>query len=233
MKLAIMQPYFFPYIGYFQMLAAVDRFVIYDDVSYIKNGWINRNRILMNGMPSYFTIQLKGASSNKLINEVEVNEHPNWKKKLFRTLEVSYSRAPYFKQVMEIVEKVFEYSGSTVASWASNSIDQVKTYLEISTETIPSSAAYTNQHLSGTERVLDICKQNGAGTYINPIGGRYLYQKENFAQHGISLYFIETQQILYSQFPNHSFVPHLSILDVLMFNSTEVVHGFLKSYKLL
>ena len=72
MKLAIMQPYLFPYLGYFQLIAAVDKFVFYDDVNFIKNGWINRNRLLISGKVNYITIPLSGASSFLKINQVLV-----------------------------------------------------------------------------------------------------------------------------------------------------------------
>ncbi|MDI9879183.1 WbqC family protein [Flectobacillus longus] len=232
MKLAIMQPYIFPYIGYFQLIKAVDKFVIYDDVNFINRGWINRNRILVNGKDSLFTIPLKEASQNKLINEIEVNWDDAWKAKWFKTLEQSYKKAPFFQQIKPIVEQTLELEKTIFSEIIVENLKLINAYLGITTEIIPSSSIYQNTDLKAQTRILDICLQEKANHYINPIGGIELYQKEIFEEKGMQLNFIKSKPVQYPQLKN-DFVPWLSILDVLMFNSVEQIQTFLDSYELV
>ncbi|PAC31204.1 WbqC family protein [Flectobacillus sp. BAB-3569] len=232
MKLAIMQPYIFPYIGYFQLIKAVDKFVIYDDVNFINRGWINRNRILVNGKDSLFTIPLKEASQNKLINEIEVNWDDAWKSKWLKTLEQSYKKAPFFQQVLPIIEQTLGQEKTIFSEIIVENLKLINAYLDITTEIIPSSAIYQNIELKAQNRILDICLQEKANHYINPIGGIELYQKEVFEEKGIQLNFIKSKPVQYPQLKN-DFVPWLSILDVLMFNSVEQIQTFLDSYELV
>ena len=227
-----MQPYIFPYIGYFQLIKAVDKFVIYDDVNFINRGWINRNRILVNGKDSLFTIPLKEASQNKLINEIEVNWDDAWKAKWFKTLEQSYKKAPFFQQIKPIVEQTLELEKTIFSEIIVENLKLINAYLGITTEIIPSSSIYQNTDLKAQTRILDICLQEKANHYINPIGGIELYQKEIFEEKGMQLNFIKSKPVQYPQLKN-DFVPWLSILDVLMFNSVEQIQTFLNSYELV
>lgn len=230
MKIAIMQPYFFPYIGYFQLINAVDKFVIYDDVNFIKNGWINRNRILINGKDNYLTVHLKDASSFKLINNVNFTGNRN---KLIKTIQQTYIKAPYFKDVYSIIEKVLTYECNLISELAHKSIIEVLAYLNIDTEIIVSSEKlnYTKNY-KNQERIIAICKELGATHYINANGGQELYNKEIFANEGIELNFIKSQEIKYKQF-NNEFISWLSIIDVLMFNSKETVRQMLSMHELV
>lgn len=232
MKLAIMQPYIFPYIGYFQLINAVDKFVIYDDVNFINRGWINRNRILVNGKDSLFTIPLKEASQNKLINEIEVNWDSNWKNKWLKTLEQSYKKAPYFEAILPLIQATLASEKLIFSEIIVENLQLICTYLGIGTQIVPSSSIYQNTQLKAQERILDICLQEQANHYINPIGGMELYNKEVFAEKQIQLNFIKTQAIQYPQFKNE-FVPWLSIVDVLMFNSVEDIKSYLDKYELI
>ncbi|MDI9871105.1 WbqC family protein [Flectobacillus roseus] len=232
MKLAIMQPYIFPYIGYFQLIKAVDKFVIYDDVNFINRGWINRNRILVNGKDSLFTIPLKEASQNKLINEIEVNWDDAWKSKWLKTLEQSYKKAPFFQQVLPIIEQTLGQEKTIFSEIIVENLKLINAYLGITTEIISSSSIYQNTELKAQTRIVDICLQEKANHYINPIGGIELYQKEVFEEKGIQLNFIKSKPVQYPQLKNE-FVPWLSILDVLMFNSVEQIQTFLDSYELV
>ncbi|WP_240915643.1 WbqC family protein [Cellulophaga sp. BC115SP] len=227
-----MQPYIFPYIGYFQLIKAVDKFVIYDDVNFINRGWINRNRILVNGKDSLFTIPLKEASQNKLINEIEVNWDDAWKSKWLKTLEQSYKKAPYFQQVRPIIEQTLGQEKTIFSEIIVENLKLINAYLGITTEIIPSSAIYQNIELKAQTRILDICLQEKANHYINPIGGIELYQKEVFEEKGMQLNFIKSKPVQYPQLKN-DFVPWLSIIDVLMFNSVEQIQTFLDSYELV
>ena len=235
MKLAIMQPYLFPYIGYFQLVAAVNKFVIYDDVNFIKGGWINRNNILINKKSNLFTVPLNKASSNTLINETTINLkfYNIWKVKFLRSIEQSYKKSPYFTDVYNLIENVLEINeNDLISELAVNSIKNVCDYLQLDTEICETSENYNNKIKSGQERVLDICGIEKASHYINPIGGIELYSKNTFKENGIVLNFIKSKPIIYSQFDN-DFSPWLSIIDVLMFNSISEVSTMVNQYELV
>ena len=227
-----MQPYIFPYIGYFQLIKVVDKFVLYDDVNFITRGWINRNRILVNGKDSMFSIPLKDASQNKLINEIDVNWDNNWKSKFLKTIEQSYKKAPFYAEVLPIIEKTIEASGGLFSSIIEVNLRLICDYLEIKTEIISSSTIYQNTDKKAQERILDICLQEKANHYINPIGGLELYDKDIFAKENTTMNFIKSKSVEYKQFKN-DFVPWLSIIDVLMFNSKEEINKFLDNYELV
>ncbi|AFK02944.1 WbqC-like family protein [Emticicia oligotrophica DSM 17448] len=230
--LGIMQPYVFPYIGYFQLIKRVDKFVIYDDVAFINKGWINRNNILMNGKASMFTIPLIGASQNKLIREIEIDNLAAWSKKFFKTLEQSYKKAPFYKEAFGLIEQVFNSPAENISALAVNSLKETCKYLKIETEIIESSVIYQNQELKAQNRILDICKQENANHYINPIGGMAIYDKQLFADNKILLNFIKSNAIQYTQFKNE-FVPWLSIIDLLMFCSVEEINEHLNKFELV
>lgn len=225
MKLAIMQPYFLPYIGYFQLIDAVDKFVIFDDVNYINRGWINRNRLLLNGSEHMFTIPLRGASQNKLICEIELADE-GWRNKMLRTIQQAYSKAPCYEDASELMANIINAPVNRLDDFLFNSIKAVAGYLDIEAEIERTSRIYRNAHLKGEERILDICRQEHATVYVNPIGGTELYAKERFQEQGIQLSFLRPRPITYSQ-GKGEFVPWLSILDVLMFNERSAVRELL------
>jgi WbqC-like protein len=230
MKLAIMQPYLFPYIGYFQLINAVDKFVFLDDVNYINRGWINRNRILVNSKANMFTVPLKDASQNKLINEIEV-AYQNWQQKILKTIEHAYKKAPQFECVFDVIKAVFLLPVADIATLAKKSIYAVCKFLNIDTSIIDSAAVFNNKQFRGEERIININKQLLASDYINPIGGKELYSRENFSKERIDLHFLNTHEITYPQF-NNEFIPALSIIDVLMFNSVEETRKLLNQFSL-
>jgi hypothetical protein len=231
MTLAIMQPYLFPYVGYFQLIRAVDRFVVYDDVAFINRGWINRNKLLVGGKENLFTVPLREASQNKLIYEIEVEANPKWREKLLRTIEQSYKKAPYFVPVFALTSEVLLGPETRIGDLATQSLRRVSEYLELSTEFIETSRVYGNEHLRAQDRILDICQREGADHYINTSSGEALYDRGEFARHGIRLTFIRPKPVEYPQFGGE-FVPWLSILDVLFFNSPEHVRSLLDAYEL-
>ncbi|SCX94236.1 WbqC-like protein family protein [Nonlabens sp. Hel1_33_55] len=234
MDLAIMQPYIFPYIGYYQLIYAVDKFILYDDVTFIKGGWINRNNILINGTASLFTVPLTGASSNREIGAIEINEkmYPIWKKKFLKSLSQNYSSAPFYDDVFPLIEEVLNVSSCSISTLAGRSLLAVCEHLKINTEFVNSSSVYGNHHLSGKDRVIDICKKEDAEHYINPIGGKELYDKSDFEGEGLHLSFIQTGEISYTQ-SKGDFVPYLSIIDVLMFNSKTETLKLMQNYQLV
>lgn len=232
-----MQPYFLPYIGYMQLMDTADKFVLYDDVAFINRGWINRNRVLVNGQEYTFTIPLKEASQNKRINEIELANDPKWRGKLLRTIEQSYRKAPFYSTVFPMIEKMVNFVPETIADYIRHSYTELNPYLSITTEIVASSSIYQNEQLKAQERILDICHREGADHYINPIGGQELYDKVRFAQEGVRLSFMQSRSVPYPQFPSkdstNAFVPWLSMLDVLMFNDPAQIRAMLPEFELL
>ncbi|MGH8094808.1 MAG: WbqC family protein [Chthoniobacterales bacterium] len=226
MKLAVMQPYLLPYIGYFQLMAAVDKFVVYDDVHFIKGGWINRNRILLGDREHLFTAPLLGASSNRLISELEVDSKSDWRGKLLRTIEHAYRAAPQFSRVLPLCSDIITCPERQLNAYLVHSLKKLKIYLDIPTKLITTSAAYQNQELKGQDRILDICRREGASVYVNASGGRELYKPEAFREKGIALRFLDSKPFEYNQ-GMAQFHPSLSIIDVLMFNDREEVRALL------
>lgn len=229
MKLAIMQPYLFPYIGYFQLIAAVDKLTFYDDVNYIKGGWINRNRLILSGRVSYITIPTHGASSFTKINEVKVCPNSAWRKKLMESISQSYRRAPYFKEVFSLIDQTITSDDTSIASIAKESVIRTSAYLNLPTSFRLTSFDYQNQHLTGVERVIDICHRENSNNYFNLIGGKDLYDTAVFQSHGIELNFIDAKLKVYKQF-SKSFQAGLSIIDILMFNSPKQAREMIEVY---
>lgn len=230
--LAIMQPYFLPYLGYFQLLAAVDHFVILDDVNFINRGWINRNRLLLNGEPHLFTLPLQGASQNKLICEIELQSGTVWKEKLLRKIQHAYIKAPYYSEARALLENIIEYPAIRLDKILLHSLRSIVDYLELNTKIVESSRVYKNAELSGQDRIVDICKQEMASHYINAIGGRELYGPEQFNSAGIDLKFIQPRALTYHQI-TEKHIPCLSIMDVMMFNNKKKIQEMLKAYDLI
>jgi hypothetical protein len=229
MKLAIMQPYFMPYIGYFQTMAAVDTYVVYDDVQYIKGGWVSRNNIIIGGEKKMFTIILKGASPNKLFNEVEIGDDF---KKFERLLQSAYAKARYFKDVMPLLHAIFTYDEKSLGKFLLHSYQVLLDYWEIATQLVLSSELEKECTLKGQDKVLNICKNLQATEYYNAIGGQELYDKKVFAEHGVKLSFVQTEQFAYPQFAPE-FIPNLSIIDVLMHNGKAGTKQLLNAYTLI
>lgn len=233
MKLGIMQPYFFPYIGYWQLMNAVDTYVIYDDVSFIKNGWINRNRILINGEAKYFNLPTTGAGSFVQIKDVKLNPDPVLIGKLLKKLEVSYRKAPLYGEVMPLLERILTYETLSMVNLLEFQLREIAAYLGITTQLLISSRDVKKDNsLSGQDKVIDICRSLKATEYYNAIGGQELYDSEAFSRNGISLYFLKTSSIIYPQYKNE-FVCDLSIIDVMMFNPVEDIRKMLLAYRLL
>lgn len=229
MTVAIMQPYLFPYIGYWQLINAVNTFVIYDDVNFIKQGYINRNSILTNGKSQQFTLELIGASSNKLINEISVGNNKN---KVLKTIKQNYSKAPYYNEIIIIIEEILNNEEKNLAKFIGFSLMKISNYLGINTKFMFSSNIEKNNDLKAQEKVLEICKILQANKYINAIGGKELYSKETFRENKIELNFLKTKLVEYKQF-NYEFVAYLSIIDVLMFNDKEKVIHYLNDFELI
>lgn len=231
-KIGIMQPYFFPYIGYWQLLNAVDKYVIYDDVNFIKGGWINRNRILINGNPTFFNVPMIEASSFKLINEIRVNKDERLLNKNLKTIYEAYKKAPYFAETYPLIEKILTNKEDNLAMYVATSIREIAKYLDMPTEIYVSSELSKDNSLRGQDRVIAICKCLGGTEYYNAFGGQELYDYNAFEKNDLQLSFVETNRIVYNQFKNE-FIPGLSIIDVLMFNGKEKTKILLEEYNLI
>ncbi|MBE9524434.1 MAG: WbqC family protein [Chloroflexi bacterium] len=230
--IAIMQPYFLPYIGYFQLMAAVDRFVVLDDVNYINRGWVNRNRLLLNGSARTFTLPIRGASQNKLICDIELVGEQGWRDKLIRTMQHAYGQAPCYAHVSALMECLVNYPSMRLDEFLLNSLRAIVRYLSLEVEIVSTSRVYKNAHLKSEERILDICRQERADVYINPIGGENLYERASFMEQGIQLKFLRSRPVSYTQGKGEH-IPWLSILDVLMFNESFAVRQLLTEMDLV
>lgn len=212
-----MQPYFMPYIGYFQLIAAVDTFIVYDNIKYTKRGWVNRNRILQNGKDVMFSLPLKSDSDSLAVYERELAADFN-RNKLLNQFKEAYRRAPYFEQTLPLVEQVVQYEDTNLFRFLHHSIVKICNHLAIETEIKISSKIAINHELKSQEKVIALCKAVNATTYINAIGGIELYDRDAFRTQGIALKFIKSKQFEYAQF-GAPFLPWLSIVDVLMFTA--------------
>lgn len=221
MKLAIMQPYFLPYIGYFQLIASVDQFIVYDNIKYTKKGWINRNRMLQNGADVMFSVPLKKDSDSFDIVQRELSADFN-RDKLLNQFKGTYRRAPYFDQTFPLIEQLVRYEDANLFRYLHHSIVKLCEHLGITTEIKISSDITIDHTLQSQDKVLALCEATGAKTYVNAIGGLELYSKESFQQKGIELRFIKSKPFEYPQFCD-AFVPWLSIMDVMMFNSLDTI----------
>ncbi|HEV2613563.1 MAG TPA: WbqC family protein [Gammaproteobacteria bacterium] len=232
MRVGIMQPYFLPYIGYFQLIAAVDQFVVYDNIKYTKKGWINRNRLLQNGKDVMFSLPLKKDSDSLDVVDRELAADFN-RDKLLNQFRGAYSRAPYFTQTYLLLEKIVANSEANLFKFIYGSIVELCKYLDIKTQILISSTISIDHALKNQHKVIALCEALGADTYINTMGGFELYDKDEFHTRGIELKFIQPKPFEYAQF-NHDFVPWLSIMDVLMFNELESVRErILPNYELI
>ncbi len=229
MKFAVMQPYIFPYLGYYQLVKAVDYFVFYDDVTFIKGGYINRNSILSNGTSQRFTIPVPGLSSNILINKLFF---ANETKKTLRSIQQSYSKSPYFSEVFPLVEMVINDQNRSVHNICAKSISEVFNYLGIKKQFLFSSDLEYDKNLSAADKLIAMSSIVNSKSYVNTIGGKALYSKDYFKDKGVDLSFIEIMPHSYNQ-KQASFTSHLSMIDVLMWNSKEEAQELLNKYRLI
>lgn len=227
-----MQPYFFPYIGYWQLINAVDTFVIYDNIQYTKKGWINRNRYLQNEKDYLFSIPL--VKNSDYLDIVDRDIAPTFdKKKLINQLQNAYAKAPYKLDALDVISEIITYENNNLFDYIHHSVQNICSFLNIQTDIIISSHIKGDDKiLKGQDRVINIVKQLHGQKYINAIGGQELYSKEEFLEHKITLNFIKSKNIIYQQLTNE-FVPWLSIVDVMMFNSPERINEMLDDYELL
>lgn len=232
-KVAVMQPYIFPYIGYWQLIRAVDEFVLLDDVNYIVRGYINRNTILLNGQPYRFTIPIKKASQNRLIMHTKLDFTQKEKDRFLLTIYTAYHKAKSYDLVMPLIEAIINNSQDDLTEFIRYSINIIDDYLHINTKISISSEVDKDLGVKAQDRIIEICKRKKADIYINPCGGRKLYEKEMFARENIKLLFLDPDLDSINYFQNQdTFQKSLSIIDILMFNTKDKITEFLGRYKL-
>lgn len=232
MNVAIMQPYFFPYIGYFQLMHAVDTFVVYDDVHFMKKGWIHRNRILLEGEPHPIVLPIQKASQNRLICDHERALMDEAVEKQLTLLRQAYQKAPYFDIAFPVVEQVLRYPESNVGRYLMYGLERIARYFGLDTRFLLSSDLEPIEELRGQARIIERCRQLGATHYVNAINGMSLYDPDAFSEYGIRLSFLKTDPITYEQ-GEGPFHPNLSILDVMMYNDPVKVKELLSEYALV
>lgn len=216
-----MQPYFFPYIGYFQLISAVDLFIVYDNIKYTKKGWINRNRMLQNGKDVMFSLPLKSDSDYLDVCERELSTDFN-RDKLLNQFKGAYQRAPYFARTFPLIEQILRYDDANLFRFLHNSLVKTCGHLGITTIIMVSSDIVINHDLKNQDKVLALSEAVNANAYVNAIGGMELYSKETFHEKGLDLKFIQSKPFEYQQF-GHAFIPWLSIIDVMMFNPLDAI----------
>jgi hypothetical protein len=234
MRVAIMQPYVFPYLGYYQLLHAADRFVLYDDVNYIKKGWINRNRILLNGAPYTFTIPVRDVSQNRTIKEHLISADQGWKPKLLANLKHAYAKSPMFGEVYPALEAIFMEAEGSIAELAGRSIRYVADRAGLPVTIHRAGDLSLGAELKGQERIIAICAHHQAERYINPANGAELYDEARFAQANITLRFLRMNaDLTYPQVGVKAHVPALSAIDVLMHCTPAELRALLARYQIL
>lgn len=230
MKLAVMQPYLFPYIGYYQLAYCSDLFIFYDDVNYIKKGYINRNNIATKNGVFLFSLPIKNASQNKLINELYFTEET---KKILLTIEMSYSKSKYFHEIYPLIESIFNNKNRNLSNITSLSIIKVFEYLSLDFNYNFSSSIDYDRKNSAQEKIYDLCKINNSKQYINAIGGMELYDKEEFKKRNIKLEFIKPLITNYPQVNSSTFIGNLSMIDILMNCSKDEIINQLNNFKII
>lgn len=233
MRIAIMQPYFLPYIGYFQLINAVDLFVVYDNIEFSKKGWINRNRILVNGKDEFITLPLKKDSDYLHINQRYLAAtFEQDKQKILRKIKECYRKAPFFQETFDLIEEIVGFNSANLFEFIFNSIKLICNHLNITTEFVLSSKIDINHDLKSDHKILAICNFFNANFYVNSIGGVELYSRDFFLTANIDLKFLRSLDFKYDQLTT-DFFPNLSVLDTLMFVEKLTVKSLLKNYTLL
>ena len=256
MKLAIMQPYFMPYIGYFQAINAVDKYILYDNLNFIKDAWVNRNRLLLrDGTITTFSVPILAKSSYTKIVDIRIDNSQKWDQKVLKTIFLNYKKSAHFDEVFPLLEIILNTNYDFLSELNVGSIKSIADFLAIDTiieydnskyislednlllldnhDYTPFSYLEKTKPIKKVARVIEICKEEGSTFFVNAIGGQSLYSREEFANYGIDLKFVQTdKELRYNQF-SHEFTPNLSIIDVLMCNGKARTKELLKQYTLI
>ncbi len=235
MKLAIMQPYFFPYLGYFSLIKIADEFILFDTPQYIRHGWIERNRILkLDGDPLYIKVPLQKHRRETAIKDIVINNEVNWKNKIKAQLDSYKKSAPYFNLVIELLDTIFEKEYTSIVDLNFNILEIICDFLEIKTpiKIWSKMDVEIDEVHAPDEWALNICKSLKADSYFNPVGGIDFFDRRKYINSGIEINFLQYKPEYYDQL-GQEFVANLSILDVLMFNTKEEIQKMLQDYELI
>jgi len=250
MKLGVMQPYFFPYLGYFHVIVAVDEFVIIDQYEYSHKSWMSRNRILGNTKKGWVYIRPrleKPSGRDYLIEEVNISKDSLWRKKLIKTLGQTYSKAPYFDEMYAFFKDLINFKPDTLSEFSFHAIFNIAQLLQIKTKISLNTPEFKilenelddylqsyqakNPNINKKQaRVLEQCRRKNATHYVNTVAGNHLFSKEMMREFGVHLHFVSSRNIVYPQIVNNDFIPNLSIIDVLMHNGVEGTRKLLSKY---
>jgi len=224
-RIAVLQPSYLPWLGFFEQMMSVDTFVFYDDVQYTKNDWRNRNRIKTKDGFLWLTIPVKGSTSLQ-IREVRIDNNQNWQEKHQKTLVQLYSKAPYFEEVLVLFEPLWNKKYEFLLDAVVDSITIITEYLNIETKIIFSSEIKVSGNKN--EKLINICKTLGASEYYSGLAAQNYLDNELFNRNGINIAFQHYQHPLYPQM-HGNFVSHLSIID-LLFNCGKKSRQMIKDY---
>ena len=228
MRVAIMQPYFFPYVGYLQLIGAVDLFIVYDNIKYTKKGWINRNRMLQSGKDVMFSLPLRSDSDSLDVRDRSLAADFN-RDKFLNQLRGAYSRAPNFAQVFPMVERAVRHEDTNLFAYLHHALIRTCQHLGLTTPMRVSSTVEIDHGLKNQDKVIALAMAVGATTYVNAIGGLGLYDRDAFQAKGLELQFIRSRPFEYRQFGD-PFVPWMSIIDLLMFNPLGTVRDCVSNH---
>ncbi len=228
-RIAIMQPYLFPYVGYFQLIKQVDQFVFFDNAQYIRRGYCNSNSILVNCDKFKFTLPVQKAPQKTPINHIQIHSetYTKWKDNFLTTIKHAYSQAPYYKTVIDLIEETFNQNSDLLSDISIKGIQSISKYLGTDTSFSKSSSIDYNQQQPAQFKIIEICQKNKADKYINMINGADLYDQEVFEKNGLELAFLNPTITEYNQ-PCDAFLGHLSIIDLLMRLSPDEINSHLE-----
>lgn len=224
-----MQPYFFPYLGYFSLINQADEFMLFDTPQFMRKGWIERNRIIkLSGGSVYIKVPLIKSSLDTSIKDMKIDHSLNWRNKIVSQLDIYKKKAPYYKQVKALLEDCISDDDTSISIMNENVLRKVCQYIGISTKITVFSEMNLKINIpqAPDEWALNICKSIGATTYINAAGGQDFFDPKKYKDNNIELYFVEQPLPPYEQLGNE-FESGLSILDIMMFNSPEDIMAML------
>ncbi|WP_107942070.1 WbqC family protein [Metasolibacillus fluoroglycofenilyticus] len=236
MKVAIMQPYFFPYLGYFSLIKNTDQFILFDTVQYMRHGWIERNRILkpQEGW-QYVQAPLMKHSKSTSIKDIQIKNEDNWKERIIRQLEHYKKKAPYYNEVISVVRLALELDTDSIVKLNENILKVVCAYIgiDLSVKVFSEMDITIKKVHAPDEWALNICESlGGIQEYWNPQGGIEFFNRKKYSDAGLTINFLKINLESYSQ-KRRAFEAGLSIIDVMMFNSPEEIRKMLDNYELI
>ena len=232
MKISVMQPYFFPYLGYFSLIQDSDVFVVLDNVQYVRRGWMNRNRVIgKNQSPVYFHLSTIKAPQKTMTRQIKIDHNREWKKTLLDKLDYYEKSAPYFEETKAMVERLISFETDSLCDMNIHILEELCKFLGITTKFVLASDLEIDESkiIETDDWGLEITKTFGASDYINLWGGRHIYSVNKYNNSNITLKFIENELVYYNQH-NEMFIKSLSIIDVLMYNDRAETMDLINKY---